>query len=112
QNTNTMLKSYLTRRYQQRFVALILSASTILPTAHAWANDAEENDDDENVILSFSTVGDSRQDPATPDPTTLPLSGQDALWLQNTRALSRIVRSVEQQKSHFLFFNGDMIMGY
>ncbi|MDB6030823.1 MAG: hypothetical protein JWM16_1161 [Verrucomicrobiales bacterium] len=107
-----MLKSYITRRNQQGLVALILTASTILPPTLALANDAEDNDDDENVILSFSTVGDSRQDPATPDPTTLPLSGQDSRWLQNTKALSRIVRSVEQQKSHFLFFNGDMIMGY
>ena len=64
------------------------------------------------VVLSFSTVGDSRQDPASPDPTTKPLSGQDANWLQNTKAWSRIIRSVEDQKSDFLFFNGDMIMGY
>ena len=68
--------------------------------------------DRDRVVLSFSTVGDSRQDPATPDPTTLPLSGQDAIWLQNTRALDRISRSVEIQGSSFLFFNGDMIMGY
>ncbi len=64
------------------------------------------------VVLSFSTVGDSRQDPATPDPTTVPLSGQDALWLQNSKAWTRIMRSVQKQKSNFLFFNGDMIMGY
>ncbi len=69
-------------------------------------------DDDDQAILSFSTVGDSRQDPATPDPTTLPVSGQDANWLQNTKAWSRIIRSIEQQQSSLLFFNGDMIMGY
>ncbi len=62
--------------------------------------------------MSFSTIGDSRQDPANPDPTTKPLSGQDANWLQNTKAWSRIIRSIEDQKSDFLFFNGDMIMGY
>ncbi len=64
------------------------------------------------VIFSFSTVGDSRQDPVTPDPTTLPLSGQDALWLQNSKAFSRILRAVQAEKPDFLFFNGDMIMGY
>jgi hypothetical protein len=47
-----------------------------------------------------------------PDPTTLPVSGQDMLWLQNTRALTRITRSIEAQRSSLLFFNGDMIMGY
>ncbi len=64
------------------------------------------------VILSFSTVGDSRQDPVNPDATMTPLSGQDAKWLQNTKAWSRIMRSIQAQKSNFLFFNGDMIMGY
>lgn len=64
------------------------------------------------VVLSFSTVGDSRQDPDKPDPTTLPLSGQDAHWLQNTRAFARILDSVKQQSPELLFFNGDMIMGY
>ena len=59
------------------------------------------------VILSFATVGDSRQDPATAG-----LSGQDATWLQNTKAWSRIMREVQAKKSNMLFFNGDMIMGY
>jgi hypothetical protein len=64
------------------------------------------------VVLSFATVGDSRQDPDSPDPTTVPVSGQDSTWLQNTKALDRIRRSVEIQGASFLFFNGDMIMGY
>jgi len=67
------------------------------------------------VILSFTTVGDSRQDPATPDPTQLvngALTGQDAHWLQNSKAWSRIMREVTAKKSNMLFFNGDMIMGY
>jgi hypothetical protein len=59
------------------------------------------------VVLSFATVGDSRQDPATSG-----LSGQDANWLQNTKAWSRIIREVQAKKSNMLFFNGDMIMGY
>ena len=88
-------------------IAVALSAACALsPSASA---DNQSGDDE---ILSFATVGDSRQDPATPDPTTLPLSGQDALWLQNTKAFSRILRSIEDQRSSLLFFNGDMIMGY
>src|SRR5437762_11886331 len=84
----------------------------ITPLALQSSLAADQQFDRDRMILSFSTVGDSRQDPATPDPTTLPLSGQDAIWLQNTRALDRISRSVEIQRSSFLFFNGDMIMGY
>lgn len=59
------------------------------------------------VVLSFATVGDSRQDPSAPG-----LSGQDANWLQNTKAWSRIIREVQAKKANMLFFNGDMIMGY
>jgi hypothetical protein len=47
-----------------------------------------------------------------PDPTTLPLSGQDKMWLQNTKAWSRIIRSIQSQAPELMFFNGDMIMGY
>ncbi len=91
------------------------------------------------VVLTFSTVGDSRQDPQNIDPSTsksaqvgvgkcqVPfnvgtnttglvanpgLSGQDCKWLQNTTAWSRIMRTIQAQKSQLLFFNGDMIMGY
>jgi len=64
------------------------------------------------VVLSFSTVGDSRQDPKEFDATMAPLSAQDKIWLQNTKAWTRIMRGIESQKSKLLFFNGDMIMGY
>ena len=64
------------------------------------------------VVLSFSTVGDSPQDPVAPDPTTAPVYGQDSIWLQSTKAESRILISIANQKSDLLFFNGDMIMGY
>jgi hypothetical protein len=86
------------------------------------------------VVLTFSTVGDSRQDPQNIDPSvvqsaqigvgTCPLpsgtgttpnpglSGQDCLWLQNAKAWSRVMRSIQSQKANLLFFNGDMIMGY
>jgi hypothetical protein len=80
------------------------------------------------VIFSFATVGDSRQDPASPDATTLlainpttleggpSLSGtllpQDAQWLQNTKPFARIIRTIQSEKPNLLFFNGDMIYGY
>jgi len=86
------------------------------------------------VVLTFSTVGDSRQDPQNIDPsvkqpaqvgvgncqipsgngvTSNPgLSGQDCKWLQNSKAWSRIMRTIQSQKANLLFFNGDMIMGY
>ena len=91
--------------------ALVFALSSLyIQNVHADADDMHHRED--AVVLTFSTVGDSRQDPKNADPTTLPLSGQDANWLQSTKAWSRIIRSVEQQKSDFLFFNGDMIMGY
>ena len=88
---------------------------SIFATSLSWTAIAHERDDDSNhdpVVLRFSTVGDSRQDPVTFDPTAAPLSGQDKIWLQNTKAWTQIIRSVEEQESKLLFFNGDMIMGY
>ena len=70
------------------------------------------------VVFSFATVGDSRQDPTNPDPTTLlpnntgSLLPQDAIWLQNTKAWTRILRTMATQKVNALFMNGDMVMGY
>lgn len=86
------------------------------------------------VVLTFSTVGDSRQDPTAPDQTIIDanpnatgncaiptgtgtnpnpgLSGQDCKWLVNTTPFARILRGIQSQKSNLLFFNGDMIMGY
>jgi hypothetical protein len=74
-------------------------------TTAAWAQT-------DQVVLTFATVGDSRQDYAKPDPTQLPLSGQDQIWLQNTKAFGRIIREVAAKKANLLFFNGDMVMGY
>ena len=76
--------------------------------ASAWAQNTTP------VLFTFSTVGDSRQDPVTFDKTSVgnSLSGQDAMWLQNSKALARILRTIQAQKSSMLFFNGDMIHGY
>jgi hypothetical protein len=65
---------------------------------------AREKDHDRDVILSFSTVGDSRQDPVSADPTQLPLSAQDAQWLQNTKAWSRIMSEVQGRGSELVQF--------
>src|SRR5262245_49081303 len=90
------------RNLTRPILLFLLFAATIAPAM-------PDNDDE---VLVFSTVGDSRQDPVSPDPTTLPLSGQDANWLQSTKALSRIMDEINHQKASVLFFNGDMIMGY
>jgi len=83
--------------------------------AQARDQRTEEDQEDEDVVLSFATVGDSRQDPINLDPSQIShggLTGQDKIWLQNTKAWSRIMRSIQSQKAKLLFFNGDMIMGY
>jgi hypothetical protein len=81
------------------------------------------------VIFSFSTVGDSRTDPASPDQTTLlanpnpttqggvpSLTGtilpQDNMWVTNSEAFQAIISGVKSQNPNLLFFNGDMIYGY
>ena len=96
-------------RHCAQACALSVILASLPVVAVAQEHEREERDP---VLLSFSTVGDSRQDPVSFDPTTGPLSGQDKLWLQNSKAWSRIMRSVESQKAKLLFFNGDMIMGY
>jgi hypothetical protein len=81
------------------------------------------------VVFSFATVGDSRQDIASPDPTALlanpnptsqggqpSLTGvllpQDRQFLQNTLAWSAIQAGIQSQGPNLLFFNGDMVYGY
>jgi hypothetical protein len=109
----------------------LLIVSTVIYMTPSFADNSRNND---KVILSFSTVGDSRQDPKNPDPSVVQssqkgvgkcpqpfddglidnpgLSGQDCKWLQNTKAWARIMRSIQTQKPNLLFFNGDMINGY
>ena len=91
-----------------RNAALLALAATALAAPAAHAQDTTP------VVLTFSTVGDSRQDPNTYDQASVgaTLSGQDAIWLQNSKAFSRILRTIQSQKSPMLFFNGDMINGY
>lgn len=80
------------------------------------------------VVFSFATVGDSRQDLASPDPTTLLAVNastgagapsntgttlpQDKEYLQNSLNWLTIQSSIQNQGANLLFFNGDMIYGY
>ena len=94
-------------------MVLLLGQLTLLTAAFATEAPAKPHGQDKDpVVLSFSTVGDSRQDPVAFDPSTGPLTAQDKIWLQNSKAWSRIMQGVQAQKSKLLFFNGDMIMGY
>ena len=62
---------------------------------------------DKTVVFHFTTVGDSREEPAL-----VKLSEQEMLWIQNTKVLARMIREMQAEKPHALFFNGDMIYGY
>lgn len=84
-------------------VCAAVAAIALANAAHAQAD---------AVVLSFSTVGDSRQDPTKVDSTQKPMSAQDYQWLQNSKAWSRLMREITAKKPNMLFFNGDEIMGY
>jgi hypothetical protein len=99
-------------RHAFRKCALVFLASSMSWSVAALGEESKHAFAHDKVVLRFSTVGDSRQDPVTFDPTTGPLTGQDKIWLQNTKAWTQIMQSVEEQESRLLFFNGDMIMGY
>jgi hypothetical protein len=114
------INTFRSRSPARAVSAALFAASSLAAIAPAHAADP--------VIFSFATVGDSRQDPTKPDATTLlainPTTGagatnlngtllpQDAEWLQNSKAATRILRSVAAEKPNLLFFNGDMIFGY
>ena len=86
-----------------RFTATSLLLSSCAMIAFASDMNATAVGKKDPVIISFSTVGDSRQDPKEFDATVGPLSAQDKIWLQNTKAFSRILRDIESQKSKLLF---------
>jgi len=97
-----------------------LVAGFALGAAMATAGTAAYAVDADPVIFSFATVGDTRQDPDSPDATQIlppatvggKLLTQDKIWLQNSKAWGRILRTVQSQKPKMFFINGDMIMGY
>jgi hypothetical protein len=88
-------------------IGLTALLNAVPQKANADVGNGKDNGKDENVVLTFSTVGDSRADVTQPN-----LTAQDKLWLQNTKAFTRITREVQAQKSKLFVFNGDMVMGY
>src|SRR5256885_14757435 len=99
------MKRFLTSASRNAVAGLTLVATLALAAPVARASEHEKDEEQrDRVTLSFSTVGDSRQAPDTPDPTTPPLSGQDAHSLQNTRVLDRISRFVAMHRSRPQFF--------
>jgi hypothetical protein len=89
------------------FIGLTTLLNAVPQKANADADNGKDYGKNDSVVLTFSTVGDSRADATQPN-----LSAQDKLWLQNTKAFTRITREVQAQKSNLFIFNGDMIMGY
>jgi hypothetical protein len=73
----------------------------------AATSSAATQDSADPVILSFATVGDSREEDGAAY-----LNAQDKIWLQNTAVLARMTKEIQAEKNKLLFFNGDMIMGY
>jgi hypothetical protein len=128
------------RRCVRVAVATVLASALMTGATQAQNFHPDSQHDADPVVFSFATVGDSRQDPASPDPTTLLEAGepgtfssgtalgtpsqpgtpdltgtllpQDATFLTDTKPFSRILRGVQRDKPNLLFFNGDMIYGY
>ena len=73
--------------------AVAIAAALLVPIAAHAASTSP-------VVLSFSTVGDSRQDPVTFDKASVgqTLNGQDTMWLQNGKAIARILRNIQSQQ--------------
>ncbi|WP_347989847.1 metallophosphoesterase [Methylomonas sp. AM2-LC] len=123
-----MFELTLNRFKPKSLLTAAISISALLNMAPVFAGSTSP------VVLTFSTLGDSRQDTSGPDESLINanqvgvgncyypnttgylanpgLTGQDCLYMQNSTAWSRIIRTVQAQKSNLLFFNGDMIMGY
>lgn len=76
-------------RYMAAALFIALSPPHIQPAQadadvdHAWEQQYKHHtnhnghESEDPVVLSFSTMGVSRQDPRYPGPTTLPVSSQD-----------------------------------
>lgn len=84
-----------------RILAIVAIFVLSPPTVNAQAAE------DDAIVFRFATVGDSRGDPGDSQ-----ISPQDAIWLQATRVLSRMIREIQVVHPQALVFNGDMIYGY
>ena len=85
------------------FTAMLLAFALFVQATHTVHAQAP----DKSVVFHFTTVGDSREEPALTK-----LNAQESLWIQNTKVLARMIREMQAVKPQALFFNGDMIMGY
>lgn len=99
--------------------ALGVAAGMTLSLAVAGSALAERPDDrdgdNDPLVFQFSTFGDTRGTTAAPSLTAAPgnpLFAQDRIWAMNTKAFTRILRSVHAQKSSMVFVNGDLVLGY
>lgn len=110
------------RAHYSALVAIgLLGTLGALRTVHAQSLDP--------VVFSFATVGDNRQDPKKPDPTTFvenqnPTTAggiynqsgmvipQDQYFLQNSAAWAQIQAGIAAEGAQLLLFNGDEIYGY
>ena len=84
-------------RFKLALAVLVVSLLTV--TAQAAESDA--------IVFRFATVGDSRAEPGDPH-----LSAQDAIWLQSSHVLARMIQEIQAEHPQALVFNGDMIYGY
>lgn len=82
-----------------KFTAVCAAVSAVALSTAAQAQTTDP------VVLTFSTVGDSRQDPAKVDSTQKPMSQQDYQWLQNSKAWSRLMREITAKKANLLCSN-------
>src|ERR1043166_5515541 len=63
-----MLSHFITGK-SNAIVTAVVALGIALPSVSTRAQNHDEDEDHEQTILQFSTVGDSRQDPVSPDPT-------------------------------------------
>ena len=90
-----------------RYVAVAFWLAAFTLPLRADDSPAQMIQRDDPVVFTFAVTGDSRADAKAKN-----FSPQEKIWMQDTRALSRIVREVQARKPQALFFTGDMIMGY
>ncbi|MDR0269291.1 S-layer homology domain-containing protein [Paenibacillus sp.] len=87
--------------------AIVLASTLGLSQIGLSSAEAAGSGQEDQVLLKFATVGDSRGDSKKQQ-----LNAQDANWQQNTKVIARITKEVQDAKDDLFVFNGDMIMGY
>ncbi|MEP7233896.1 MAG: metallophosphoesterase [Ignavibacteriota bacterium] len=93
-------------KFTKLFLSLILAAS-ILSSCKSDSTDSNNNPNPDSVMYSFVVLGCNRVDKADTNTTTNPSTANLA---QFNRTMDEV--AVLSPKPSFLFFAGDMIMGY